>query len=84
MTTICHADGIVLIVELFGLISMAIIIRNTPRHEIIVDGEYKGRIYLCREESKTLRYWAISCVSGKGWNTYREACDYARTCVNYK
>ena len=73
MTTICHADGTVLIVELFGLISMAIVIRNTPRHEIIVDGEYKGQIYLCREESKTLRYWAISCVSGKGWNTYKEA-----------
>ena len=42
----------------------------------------KGR-YISVVESKKLRYWAISCVYGKGWNTYNEARDYAKTCVNY-
>ena len=84
MTTIFHAAIIVLIVEHSGLTDMAVIVRNTPRHEIIVDGVYKGTIYLCRGESKKLRYWAISCVSGKGWNTYNEARDYAKNYVNYK
>lgn len=82
--TIFHAVIIVLIVELFGLIDMAVIVRNTPHHEIIVDGEYKGHIYLCRAESKKLRYWKISCVSGLGFNTYSEARDYAKRCVNYR
>lgn len=84
MTIIFHAAIIVLIVEHSGLIDMAVIVRNTPRHEIIVDGVYKGSIYLCRAESKKLRYWAISCVSGRGFNTYNEARDYAKNYVNYK
>lgn len=62
---------------------MKIVITNTTPHNIIVDGVCKGSVYLCRAESKKLRYWAISCVHGKGWNTYSEACDYARNNVNY-
>jgi len=84
MTTIFHAAIIVLIVEHSGLIDMAVIVRNTPRHEIIVDGVYKGSIYLCRAESKKLRYWAISCVSGRGFNTYNEARYYAKNYIDYK
>lgn len=63
---------------------MKIVITNTTPHNIIVDGVYKGSVYLCRAESKKLRYWAISCVPGKGWNTYSEACDYARNDVEYE
>ena len=62
---------------------MKIMITNTIPHTIFVDGVLKGSIYLARAESKRLRYWAISCVPGKGWNTYSEACDYARHCVDY-
>lgn len=63
---------------------MKIVITNTIPHNIIVDGVCKGSGYLCRAESKKLRYWAISCVPGKGWNTYSEACDYARNDVEYE
>lgn len=63
---------------------MSVVVRNTSNHEIIVDGKYKGCIYLCRPESKYLRCWKISCVSGLGFNTYPEARDYAKKCVNYK
>jgi hypothetical protein len=63
---------------------MKIVITNTTPHNIIVDGVCKGSVYLCRAESKKLRYWAISCVPGKGWDTYSEACDYARNDVEYE
>ncbi len=60
-----------------------ITITNTIPHDIYVNGVFKGSVYVCRPESKKLKYWAISCVPGKGWNTYSEACDYARNNVNY-
>lgn len=63
---------------------MKIVITNTVPHNIIVNGICKGSVYLCRAENRQLRYWAISCVPGKGWNTYQEACDYAKNHVNYE
>jgi hypothetical protein len=47
------------------------------QHNIFKKGVYIGQIYLARAESRTLRYWAISCVPGKGFNTFDEARDYA-------
>lgn len=63
--------------------SKIIVTRSIP-HRIIMNGEYKGEIYCARPESKKLKYWAISCVSGLGFNTYKEARDYALRCVIYK
>ena len=62
---------------------MKVTVTNDESHYIMVDGRCKGSIYLCRAESKELRYWAISCVSGLGFNTFAEARDYAKRCVNY-
>lgn len=47
-------------------------------HGIIKDGIYIGQIYLARAESKRLKYWAISCVSGRGFNSFDEARSYAK------
>lgn len=63
---------------------MKVTVTNDDRHYIRVDGRVKGCIYLCRAESKKLRYWKISCVSGLGFDTFAQARDYAKTCVNYK
>ena len=54
-------------------------IRGTrdKHHDFFKDGVYIGQIYLARDESRTLRYWAISCEPGKGFNTFDEARDYA-------
>ena len=42
------------------------------------DGIRIGQIYLARAESRKLRYWAISCMSGIGFNTFNEARSYAK------
>lgn len=63
---------------------MSVVITKKVPHTILVNGKYKGEVYLTRAESKRLKYWAISCVPGKGWNTYLEACDYAKNHVNYE
>lgn len=63
---------------------MKVTVTNDSNHYILVDGRVKGSIYLCRPESKKLRYWKISCVSGLGFGTFAQARDYAKTCVNYK
>ena len=47
-------------------------------HAVLKNGRYIGQIYLARAESKKLRYWAISCVSGIGFNTFNEARRYTR------
>jgi len=47
-------------------------------HDIFKDGIYIGQIYLARAESWKLRYWAISCVSGIGFNAFDEARSYAK------
>lgn len=47
-------------------------------HNITKNDVHIGQIYLARAESKKLRYWAISCVSGLGFNTYDEARSYAK------
>lgn len=47
-------------------------------HGIIKDEVYIGQIYLARAESKSLKYWAISCVSGRGFNCFDEARSYAK------
>ena len=48
------------------------------RHDILKDGIRIGQIYLARAESRKLRYWAISCMSGIGFNTFNEARSYAK------
>ncbi|EKC53061.1 hypothetical protein LEA_16566, partial [human gut metagenome] len=48
------------------------------RHDILKDGICIGQIYLARAESRKLRYWAISCMSGIGFNTFNEARSYAK------
>lgn len=52
-------------------------VTRDKHHDIFKDGVYIGQIYLARAESRTLRYWAISCVPGKGFNTFDEARGYA-------
>lgn len=47
-------------------------------HAIIRNGNCIGQIYLARAESKKLKYWAISCVSGLGFNSFDEARRYAK------
>lgn len=44
-------------------------ITKDKRHDILKDGICIGQIYLARAESRKLRYWAISCMSGIGFNT---------------
>ena len=44
-------------------------ITKDKRHDILKDGNCIGQIYLARAESRKLRYWAISCMSGIGFNT---------------
>ena len=46
--------------------------------DILKDGICIGQIYLARAESRKLRYWAISCMSGIGFNTFNEARSYAK------
>lgn len=53
-------------------------VTRDKHHDIFRDGVHIGQIYLARPESKKLRYWGISCISGKGWNTFSEARDYAK------
>ena len=48
-------------------------ITKDKRHDILKDGICIGQIYLARAESRKLRYWAISCMSGIGFNTFNEA-----------
>ena len=48
-------------------------ITKDKRHDILKDGIRIGQIYLARAESRKLRYWAISCMSGIGFNTFNEA-----------
>ena len=52
-------------------------ITKDKRHDILKDGICIGQIYLARAESRKLRYWAISCMSGIGFNTFNEARSYA-------
>lgn len=59
-------------------------VTNDGRHYIMVDGRVRGRIHLCCADNKKMRFWAISCVSGLGFDTFAQARDYAKTCVNYK
>ncbi|CAL9784773.1 hypothetical protein BACFRA24663_08440 [Bacteroides fragilis] len=47
-------------------------------HGIFKDGTCIGQIYLARAESRKLRYWAISCVSGIGFSTFNDARSYAK------
>ena len=47
-------------------------------HGIFKDGICIGQIYLARAESKRPKYWAVSCVSGIGFNTFNEARSYAK------
>ena len=47
-------------------------IKKDKWHGILKDGICIGQIYLARAESRKLRYWAISCVSGIGFNTFNE------------
>ena len=47
-------------------------------HDIFKDGICIGQIYLARAESRKLRYWAISCMSRVGFNTFDEARSYAK------
>ena len=53
-------------------------ITKDKRHDILKDGIRIGQIYLARAESRKLRYWAISCMSGIGFNTFNEARSYAK------
>jgi len=53
-------------------------IKKDKWHGILKDGVCIGQIYLARAESRKLRYWAISCVSGIGFNTFNEARSYAK------
>lgn len=53
-------------------------ITKDKRHDILKDGICIGQIYLARTESRKLRYWAISCMSGIGFNTFNEARSYAK------
>ena len=53
-------------------------ITKDKRHDILKDGICIGQIYLARAESRKLRYWAISCMSGIGFNTFNEARSYAK------
>ena len=53
-------------------------ITKDKRHDILKDGIRIGQIYLARAESRKLRYWAISCMSGNGLNTFNEARSYAK------
>ena len=53
-------------------------ITKDKRHDILKDGSRIGQIYLARAESRKLRYWAISCMSGIGFNTFNEARSYAK------
>lgn len=53
-------------------------ISKDKQHNITKNGVHVGQIYLARAESKTLRYWAISCIPGIGFNTYDEARSYAK------
>ena len=39
---------------------------------------YSPEGYYFRAESRKLRYWAISCMSGIGFNTFNEARSYAK------
>ena len=63
---------------------MAIVITHKTPHKIMVDGVCKGVIFACREKSPKLKYYVISCVSGKAWKTFEEACEYARKHVKYE
>ena len=47
-------------------------------HDILKDGIRIGQIYLARAESRKLRYWAISCISGSGFNTFNQVRSYAK------
>ena len=47
-------------------------------HNIFKDGICIGQIYLARAQSRKLRYWAISCVSGIGFSTFDDARSYAK------
>ena len=53
-------------------------IKKDKWHGILKDGICIGQIYLARAESRKLRYWAISCVSGIGFNIFNEARSYAK------
>lgn len=55
-----------------------ITVSRDKMHNITKNDVHIGQIYLARAESKKLRYWAISCVSGLGFNTYDEARSYAK------
>ena len=57
-------------------------ITKDKRHDILKDGICIGQIYLARAESRKLRYWAISCMSGIGFNTFNEARSYAKDSFN--
>lgn len=54
-----------------------ITVSNDKQHDITKNGVHVGQIYLVRAENK-LRYWAISCIPGIGFNTYEEARSYAK------
>ena len=41
-------------------------------------GFVSGKSILPVAESRKLRYWAISCMSGIGFNTFNEARSYAK------
>lgn len=56
-------------------------ITKDKRHDILKDGICIGQIYLARAESRKLRYWAISCMSGIGFNTFNEARSYAKDLI---
>ena len=53
-------------------------ITKDKRHDILNDGIRIGQIYLARAESRKLRYWAISCMSGIGFNTFNDARSNAK------
>ena len=55
-------------------------ITKDKRHDILKEDRKIriGQIYLARAESRKLRYWAISCMSGIGFNTFNEARSYAK------